>query len=102
MAASCLNISCILGLLVTLPNPLSSLKHPQGSSALHAEPCKAKNSEGHWLQPCPHQGKEPSTPRVQMPRGIAAHHKPHFQGGDLGSHPSPAQDPVLNTAFHPP
>lgn len=53
MAASCLHISSVLGLLITLPNPLSSLKHPQGSAASHAEPCKAKNSEGHSRQPRP-------------------------------------------------
>ena len=81
LAASCLDISCVLGLLITLPNPLSSLKHPQGSAALHAEPCKAKNSEGHSPQPRPHPGQEPSIPRVRTPRGIAAHHKPHFKGG---------------------
>lgn len=53
LATSHLDISCILGLLRALPNPLSSLKHPQGSSALHAEPCKAKNSQGHSLHPHP-------------------------------------------------
>lgn len=62
LAANCLDISCVLGLLITLPNPFSSLKHPQGSAALHAEPCKAKNSEGHSLQPPPHPGQVPSVP----------------------------------------
>lgn len=90
LAASCLDISRVLGLLLTLPNPLSSLKHPQGSAALHAEPCKAKNSEGHRLQPRPR--RVPPCPEPSLP---TANPISSGRSGLPPLPPTPARDPVL-------
>lgn len=103
LAANCLDISCVLGSLITLPNPFSSLKHPQGSAALHAEPCKAKNSEGHSLQPPPHPGQAPSVPQAGCPEASLPTTNPIFRGV-LGTRPYPGPGPWAKSKadFHPP
>lgn len=88
LAASCLDIFHVLGLLITLPNPLSSLKHPQGSSALHAEPCKAKNNEGHSLGP--HPMSEDAQRQHCSPQAP-------FGGGNLGPHPCSSTGPCAKS-----